>query len=43
MLNEDVMKKENIILSRTFDFSIQIIALYKELLDKKEFVLLNNY
>ena len=34
-----VMKKDNIILNRSFDFSIQIIELYKVLKGKKEFVL----
>jgi four helix bundle protein len=33
------MKSENKILELTFDFSIQIIGLYKNLLDQKEFVL----
>jgi four helix bundle protein len=40
MLNEKLyMKSENKILELTFDFSIQIIGLYKNLLDQKEFVL----
>lgn len=33
------MKTENKIFEMTFDFSLQIIGLYKELVDKKEFVL----
>ena len=33
------MKTENKILELSFDFSLQIISLYKILLDKKEFVL----
>ena len=33
------MKTENKILEMTFDFSIQIIELYKILLDQKEFVI----
>jgi four helix bundle protein len=33
------MKTENKILSLTFDFSLQIIALYKALIEQKEFVL----
>lgn len=33
------MKTENKILDLTFDFSIQIIALYKNLIEHKEFVL----
>ncbi|MCH8903979.1 MAG: four helix bundle protein [Bacteroidetes bacterium] len=33
------MKKENLILNRTFDFSIVIIGLYKTLIGKKEYVL----
>jgi four helix bundle protein len=33
------MKSENKILELTFDFSIQIIGLYRNLLDQKEFVL----
>lgn len=33
------MKTENKILEMTFDFSLQIISLYKILIEKKEFVL----
>ena len=33
------MIKENIIQAKTFDFSIKIISLYKNLIDKNEFVL----
>ena len=33
------MKTENKILDLTFDFSLQIIGLYKELVSQKEFVL----
>ena len=33
------MKTENKILEMSFDFSLQIISLYKLLIDKKEFVL----
>lgn len=33
------MKTENRILEMTFDFSLQIISLYKVLVEKKEFVL----
>jgi four helix bundle protein len=33
------VKTENKILELTFDFSLQIIALYKELVNQKEFVL----
>ena len=33
------MKTENKILSLTFDFSIEIIGLYKNLIDQKEFVI----
>lgn len=33
------MKTENKILSLTFDFSIEIIGLYKKLIDQKEFVI----
>ena len=33
------MKSENKIVDMTFDFSIQIIRLYKELIQKNEFVL----
>lgn len=32
-------KADNIILSKTFDFALSIITLYKLLIDKKEFVL----
>jgi len=30
------MKKENIILEKTFDFSLNIIEIYKELIYKKK-------
>ncbi len=33
------MKKENIILERSFDFALLIIELYKQLIAEKEFVL----
>ena len=33
------MKRENIILNKTFDFSLQIIELYKEMITQKEYVL----
>lgn len=33
------MKKENIILNRSFEFALQIIELYKQLVAEKEFVL----
>jgi four helix bundle protein len=33
------MKKENIILDKSFDFALKIIALYKEMTEQKEFVL----
>jgi four helix bundle protein len=33
------MKKENIILEKSFDFSLQIIELYKKLIAEKEFVI----
>lgn len=33
------MKKENIILDKSFDFALKIIALYKEMSEQKEFVL----
>ena len=33
------MKKENIILDRSFDFALQIIDLYKKLSTEREFVL----
>ncbi len=33
------MAKENIILTKSFDFALKIIQLYKELIEKKEFVL----
>jgi four helix bundle protein len=33
------MKKENIILDKSFDFAVLIIALYNEMAEQKEFVL----
>jgi four helix bundle protein len=33
------MKKENIILDRTFEFALKIIELYKQMIEQKEFVL----
>lgn len=33
------MKKENIILKKSFDFALQIIELYKQLIAEKEFVI----
>lgn len=33
------MQKENIILNKSFDFALQIIELYKQLILEKEFVL----
>lgn len=33
------MKKENIILDKSFEFALQIIELYKQLITEKEFVL----
>jgi four helix bundle protein len=33
------MKTENTILTLTFEFSLQIIQLYKQLVDKKEYIL----
>ncbi len=33
------MKTENKIVEMTFDFSLQIISLYKKLLDEKEYIL----
>jgi four helix bundle protein len=33
------MKKENIILDKTFDFALTIIELYKKMVEQKEFVL----
>ncbi|MCY7411135.1 MAG: four helix bundle protein [Chitinophagales bacterium] len=33
------MKKENIILDKSFEFALQIIELYKQLVSEKEFVL----
>ncbi len=34
-----LMKQPNIIAELSFDFAIQVIKLYKQLIDKKEFVL----
>ncbi|WP_083265015.1 four helix bundle protein [Urechidicola croceus] len=33
------MEKKNIIKDKSFDFAIEIVGLYKELVDRKEFVL----
>lgn len=33
------MKKENIILDRTFEFALKIIEVYKQMVEQKEFVL----
>jgi len=33
------MKKENIILDKSFDFALSIIELYKEIIEHKEYVL----
>jgi four helix bundle protein len=33
------MKTENIIVTMTFDFSLEIIALYRQLVEQKEFIL----
>lgn len=33
------MKKENIILNKTFDFALNIIELYKQMTEQKEFIL----
>lgn len=33
------MEKRNIIKDKSFDFAIEIVNLYKELIDKKEFVM----
>jgi len=33
------MKKENIILEKTFDFALSIIELYKKMTEQKEYVL----
>lgn len=32
------MKKENVILNKSFDFALQIIVLYKKLVVEKEFI-----
>jgi four helix bundle protein len=37
MINE--MKKENIILERSFEFALKIIELYRQMAEQKEFVL----
>lgn len=34
-----MMKTENLIATMTFDFSLQVIALYRQLIEHKEFVL----
>ncbi|MDP2089844.1 MAG: four helix bundle protein [Flavobacteriaceae bacterium] len=33
------MKKDNIILDKTFDFSLKIIELYKQMTEQKEYIL----
>lgn len=33
------MKKENVILEKSFDFALQIIELYKKLVTEKEFII----
>ncbi len=33
------MKKNNIILEKSFDFALSIIGLYKEMIDQKEYIL----
>ena len=33
------MKKENVILEKTFDFALSIIELYKQMIEQKEYVL----
>ncbi len=38
-LMTNAMKKENIILDKTFDFALSIIELYKQIIEQKEYVL----
>jgi len=38
-VNEIDLKKENVILDKTFDFSLNIIELYKHLANNKEYVI----
>ena len=33
------MKKENVIVTKSFDFALVIIELYKQMIEQKEFVL----
>lgn len=33
------MKKENLIVTKSFDFALAIIELYKQMIEQKEFVL----
>ena len=33
------MKKENVILDKSFDFALDIIELYKQMIEQKEFIL----
>lgn len=37
------MKKENIIVTKSFDFALHIIELYKQLVEQKEYVFPSNY
>lgn len=37
--NLGIMKQENIIQTKSFDFALQIIALYKNLKHEKEFII----
>jgi four helix bundle protein len=39
MLNDKNMKRENIILDKTFDFALSIVDLYMQMTEQKEFVL----
>jgi len=39
MLNDKKMKKENLILDKTFDFALSIVELYMQMVEQKEFVL----
>ncbi len=39
LLHEEMEKNKNIILEKSFDFSLNIIQLYKELTKNKEFIL----
>lgn len=38
-----VMKTQNVVKNKSFNFSLQIIKLYKKLIDEKEYIIQNSY